>query len=420
MIFPVVSVILTVASIILMAFNIIREKYYPYVIYIVALFAVYSTTMLGVGVVGSDISAEVFRSREAFNFGWNFTMSAPEVTSFVVGWLVPLLSRVLFIEVVWVYKIILPMIFALCPVILYFVYAKQIDKPKAFLSSMFFVIMPVFSLEISTIGKSMVAEVFLAVAIYALIADWKKIVKFLVILASLWLALWAHYTIGLLSLIIFFIIGCVMIVAPLLKKWKLWQIRNTPWWLILAAVLLIAVLGWAYLDVAGGGVMTRSIRLIWASYWDVLMRIFSGRFTIEGEQVGPVVAHSISLNDTYLNKMPFLIRTSTGFDFNETTISGRVFRIIQFITQFLIIIGCIGILFRYKNYKLRAEFLASMCAGVFLLAMCIFFPYFSSSINVTRLYHISLFFIAPTLVIGVDFLVSFFVKNRAEVDNQSR
>jgi hypothetical protein len=202
-----------------------------------------------------------------------------------------------------------------------------------------------------------------------------------------------------------------MIVAPLLKKWKLWQIRNTPWWLILAAVLPIAVLGWAYLDVAGGGVMTRSIKLIWVSYCDVLMRILSGGFTIEGEKVGPLIAHNIALNDTYLNKMPFLIRAGTGFDFNETTDSGRVFRVIQFITQFLIIVGCISIPFRYKNYKLRAEFIGGMCAGIFLLAMSIFFPYFSSSINVTRLYHISLFFIAPMIVLGIDAIVSLFINS---------
>jgi uncharacterized membrane protein len=47
-----------------------------------------------------------------------------------------------------------------------------------------------------------------------------------------------------------------------------------------------------------------------------------------------------------------------------------------------------------------------MCIGAsfVLLMFCIFVPKFSLIINMTRFYHVSLFFIAPMLVLGLDWV----------------
>lgn len=412
MIFAIISVAITIISLIAIAFNLIKEKFYPFVIYVVALFAVYSTTMLGVGVVGSDISAEVFRSKEAFAVGWNITADSAEVTSFVVGWLVPVLSKILFIDVVWVYKIVLPMIFALCPTILYLVYTKQINRSKAFLGAMFFIIMPVYSIEMATIGKSMVAEVFLATAIYAIVSDWNKWIKFIVIFLSLALSLWAHYSVGIMGLAIFLVIAIVLLVTQFMKKWELWQNRSTKWWMIVVAVVSVAFMGYIYLGVAGGGWILRTINIVNYNYSGLFKRVETGNFTITGEYkeppkvvsniTTPTINKTLTVKDTYLNQQGKLVRTAIGLDFNETTNLGKIFRIIQFVTQLLIVLGCIYILFRYKKYKLRAEFIAGIGAGAGILFLCIFIPYISTILNMTRFYHLSLFFLAPTIVFGVD------------------
>ena len=57
---------------------------------------------------------------------------------------------------------------------------------------------------------------------------------------------------------------------------------------------------------------------------------------------------------------------------------------------------------RRDGYYFTAEFLAGVGAAFFLLLFCIFMPYFSSTINMTRYYHTSLFFLAPALVIGAE------------------
>lgn len=400
LIFACISIILTFAAII--TFKFVNEKYYPYFLYVVALFAVYSTTMLGSGAVGSDICAEVSVSREALQNGWNINILAPEVTSFVVGALVPVLAKIFFIDVVWVYKAILPLIFALCPVILYLTYAKQIEKWKAFVGALFFIIMPVYFLEISTIGKSMVAEVFLALAIYALVTDWSKKRKFIVILCSLALALWAHYSVGIVGLAIFFVIGIVLFATQLFRKWELWKRRNTSPWLVLLAVVVVTCMGFGYYNIAGQGTIVKSVKSVAGGFVLLHQQIVEDKLVPEN---APPDTGTPDLKNTYINYQPPLIRTALGLDFSEADTAGRAFRIIQFITQLLVIIGCVYILFRHKRYKLRAEFIAGMgaCAGIIFL--CIVIPGLSGILNPTRFYHLSLFCLAITFPIGVDAIV---------------
>lgn len=394
MFFSIISIILTILSITLTLLGIIKDKYYPYLIYAVALFAVYSTTIVGSGVVGSDISAEAFRSKEAFLSEWNITANSAEVTSFVVGWLVPTMSKILFIDVVWVYKVILPMIFALCPVILYLAYARQIDKQGAFLAAMFFVIMPAYSLDIATIGKSMVAETLLAIAIYALIADWRKLVKFIVILVCLSLTLWAHYSVGIMGLALFLSAATALFMAQFMRKWKLWEIQSTPWWLISICVVLTAFIGMIYFSIAGSGFIYNALVGVSHNYPELISSA-SNESIISGTSIA---------NGAFFRTQGAFVRAAIGLDFNESTNYGKIFRIIQFITQFLVIVGCIYILFSYKKYKLHAEFVAGIGASISILFLCIFVPYVNSIISMTRFYNISLFFLAPTLIIGVDCL----------------
>lgn len=407
MVFSIISIILTVVAIIMVATNIVKDKYYPCMIYIVALFAIWSTTMLGASVVGSDISAELRRSIEALLYGWDIKIIAFEVSSVVVGWIVPVISKILFIEPEWVYKIILPMIFALCPTILYLVYSKQIDKRKAFLAAMFFIIMPVFFMEIPTIGKSMVAEVFLAIAMYSLIADWNKWVKFIAIGVSLALALWCHYTLGIIALMMFLFIGIVLFITQFFKKSELWGNRVTSAWMILVLVVAVSCAGFMYYSVASGGYLLVNIKTVATATGHMVnygTKQISSVANLTSTE-GPVI-NIPAVEDTYLNNQPTLVRTALGLDFNETTLNGKIFRIIQFVTQFLIVIGCGYILFAHRKYKFRAEFIAGIGACVGIILICIVVPTISDELSMTRFYHMSLFFLAPTLIIGVDSVVN--------------
>ena len=396
MLVSVISIILTVLAVILVAFDIIKRNYYEIAIYVVGLFAVWSTTLLGQFVVGSDISREVMMSTIAAKNGWDLSVIDISNVSLVIGCLVPLLSKILFMDVIWVYKIVLPMIYATTPVILYSLFKRQIDSKMAFYAALFFIIMPVYFLEIPTIGKSMVAEPLFALFIYVMTINWNKWLKLGVMLTLLLLIIWAHYTIGILALC--FLLGIIVILAlsKLFKNWKIWYQRTIPIWMLCIIFISGLSLGICYYSNVVNGQLMSNLGVITNNYVEISQNIAEGNFTVSKYE-GPAAA-----NDTYLNHQGIFVKAAIGMDFFETSIWGRIFRVFQFITQALIIIGCCFMLRRCEGFYFTAEYLAGVGAAVFLLLFCIFMPYFNSTINMTRFYHTSLFFIAPALVIGVE------------------
>jgi uncharacterized membrane protein len=412
MLVSIVSFIITVLAIILVALNVIKSNYYKIAIYVVGLFVVWPTTLLGVFVVGSDISREVTMSVIAAKNGWDLSIWDVNNTSFVIGWLVPFLSKILFVDIIWVYKVILPMIFATTPVILYAIFRRQIDSKLAFYAAIFFIIMPVYSLEIPTIGKSMVAEPLFALFIYAMIVNWNKWLKAAVLLVLLLLIIWAHYTIGILALCFLLGIIAILAISKIFKNWKIWYQRTVPIWMLCIVLLSGLSLGIYYYSNVARGQLWQNLGIISGKFSNLSQSIVVGNYTYgEYEFFGSAIPEQgipqgntsiFDVKNSYLNKQGVFIRAAVGLDFLETTIAGKVFRIFQFITQALIIIGCCFMLSRRKGFCFTAEFLAGVGTAAFLLLYCIFMPYFSGTINMTRFYHISLFFLAPAFVIGAE------------------
>lgn len=399
MIYSILSIILIIASLLLVTFNVLKGKWYAWLIYFSGLFTIYGTTMVGMSVVGSDISRELLMSNLALENGWDLSLYDPSNTSWVVGWFIPMLSKLTTIEPVWIYKVFLPMIFAFTPVILYFIFRKQFGELKAFYASMFFIIVPVFALEIASIGKSMVAETFMALSLWVMFnAEWKQIWKFIVMLVLVLSTLWAHYTIGILLCIYLGCIWLIMFIKSIINKdtdVKFWGLESTLF------VLIICVIAFSiyYRLVAQG--------LIWNSVTGIFHYDFSQSFNIINKSVNPSAVVSDNVSSTV--QAYSLIKSAFGFDIGELGWSGITFRIVQILTQVLIVVG-FGWMIWERNYpqngvltyRLIPEYVAGCFVAFGLLGLCVFVPAFASLINATRQYHISLMFLAPMFVLSFD------------------
>ena len=86
----------------------------------------------------------------------------------------------------------------------------------------------------------------------------------------------------------------------------------------------------------------------------------------------------------------------------SASIEGKIFRVIQYATQILIILGLIQLWRRREDYNFTTEFAACILAGFVLLGACVFIPHFSRLVNMTRFYHLSLFFLAPLFILGCE------------------
>lgn len=422
-----IAIVLTILSILLVSTNVIRIRWYALMVYMVGLASVYSTTLLGYSVVGTDISRELQMSNFALANGWNLSLLDPSNTSFVVGWLVPRFSEFFSIAPQWVYKIILPMIFACTPVLLYLIFKKQFGELRAFYASMFFIMMPVFSLEIATIGKSMVAETLMALCFWIMFTDWRMLRKFLLMLLVALLTLWAHYTVGALLICYLLCILLIMLAVKAFKGWKLWARKAVSLWVI-AVVVVVSIVGFSvyYSNVSEGLVVKATLGIgnlykvlaktsilykvpTTGNESEVSMDFEAGTLTqtkgttpeVEGLTIEELLVAQYARQTKGTN--PF-ISIGMGKDFIEASMAGKVFRIIQYLTQLLIVVGAIWLLLNYKRYTFQAEFIAGIVGSFIMLACCVFLPLFASLINMTRNYHVALFFLAPMFVLGVDAL----------------
>jgi uncharacterized membrane protein len=390
MIYSIIAIALIIASILLVTFNVIKAKWYAWAIYFAGLFTAYSTTMPGFSVVGTDISRELLMSNLAFQNGWDLSRYDPSNTSVVVGWMIPQLSKLTTIEPVWIYKVFLPVIFALTPVFLYFIFRKMIGELKAFYASMFFIIVPVFALEIATIGKSMVAEPLMALTLLVMFTDWKQKYRFLVMLPLVILTLWAHYTVGILLCMY---LGGIVFVQFFIRKW--W--KSSLYWRYLVSIIVVgATFFWAYYSQVAQG-------LVWTSSTGIFHYNFSQSLT----EIKQSVTNSENVSKTV--QAYSLIKSAFGLDIGQLTWSGIAFRLVQVLTQVLVVVGFLWMLFKSKFakngilfYRFKAEYVAGCFVAFALLGLCVIVPTFASLINATRQYHMALLFLSPCFVLAFD------------------
>jgi uncharacterized membrane protein len=378
MVLGIAAILVVIIITILVTTGVIEERYYPYCIGLMALGLVYSTTMLGGYVVGSDIQGELYQSRQTLANGWDFAHA--ESFSLVTIVFAPFLSQLFHIDIVWIYKAVLPLFLAGVPFILYFVFKKLTDSKRAFFTALFFIIMPVYSLEIAQIGKSMVAEFFYALVILAMVSDWE--LKEIVMIICGVLVVLCHYTIGVIM------IGTVagILVVRFITNWGRWFINRkvTLAWLL---IFLVLYTGWfyAFYSYVGDGAISDTIGKVINNYTNI---------------AADIVNHTITNQPQYIYIPAHLTQLGMGADFFTQPIEGQIFRVIQYLTQLLIVIGGVSLLFRPG--KFTAEFIIGVGCSFFLLLCCVVIVPFSKLINMSRFYQLSLFFLAPLLVVGID------------------
>jgi uncharacterized membrane protein len=95
------------------------------------------------------------------------------------------------------------------------------------------------------------------------------------------------------------------------------------------------------------------------------------------------------------------------------TILNAISRAVAYLVQFLIVMGFIGLLTKRVQLKrtLDKELFMLIIVAVVFLGLLIVVPGLPSTLNMTRFYHILLFFIAPLSVLGAKFLIGLVKRN---------
>jgi uncharacterized membrane protein len=97
------------------------------------------------------------------------------------------------------------------------------------------------------------------------------------------------------------------------------------------------------------------------------------------------------------------------------TIWNAISRAFAYATQFFIVVGFVGLITKRVRVHFERDYFTFSFIAMAFLAALILVPGLANTMNMTRFYHIVLFFLAPLCVLGAEFLVGFVFKRKKEV-----
>jgi uncharacterized membrane protein len=392
---------------------VVTEDIYPIAIYTISLVLLYQATLISPYFTGSDIYYEYQFSQPVVQTGWwDYIMPGTINSCLSIVISVPVYAAMLHLDSAWVLKAVYPTIFSLMPLVMYRFFRIQTGRLPAFLAAFFFISMPVFSLEMISLGRQQVAELFFALVIL-LLAERKTgnaAKTAMLIVFALGVSL-SHYTLGFINLVY---MGALVAIVFILRS-KL--CRNTwarltsrtgglppqladpdadslPIRLLAIASLSIIILSFAWYALVTSGSNLDFFR------GTIIVLLKKTGLNIQGlAQAG-----GEGMQYIFAGQGDVIISAALGLDFSQVPLQGKVFRVIQYITQVLIIAGCLRAIIKPSGLKFNREYLAFSFVSALVLAACLILPWFTNILNITRWYHIALITLAPFLVIGAQSL----------------
>jgi len=371
----------------LVAFDKIPEKVYPYLIFSISLGLLYHVTLISPYLVGTDIHYEYYYAHLTFENGyWDYNLPYTYNAAMSVSVFVPYLAKLFHVDIEWIFKVVCPLFLAFIPVIMYLMFKKFIGNKPAFLSVFFFMSVPTFFLELTGIAKQEVGEFFLVLCLFMFVntdTRLKTSYQMLAIFSLAILAAVSHYVMG--ATVVYYLLGAIPILLILRHVTKA-QVKTSLKYLALT-ILAIVVFVVPFYGLVAGGVPLHEI---------------TGRITSQAEHLTssptPDTTGIAPIGKFSWTQHEPTMKVALGLDFMEVDTPGKIFRILQYITQLLLIIGGIYLLLNWRKYS--PEYLALFCLSGGLIILCIFAPGFTRILNATRFYHLALIFSAPAIILG--------------------
>ncbi len=366
-------ILLTLIAIIpiLVMLNFIPEKYYPFAVFSISLTLLLHTSLISNYIWGMDINYELFTSNLVIkNSNWDMSIFSNVNSVMSITILAPIYSLILNLNLIWIFKIVYPFIFAFVPLGLYYAFQKMLNSKPAFLSIYFFVSFFVFYSVMPALGRQEISEFFIMAIIILLVDNNQQSfsLSLLSILFGFGITI-SHYGTGYVFILI---ILFALLLRKLLNYFNKLNI-NKKFVIInnyFPIILIIFTIIW-FMYTSSSSNLTNGVSII-----NMIVRSLDDLFN-------PATSQAISIASVNL---PFF---------------QSIERYINLISQLFIFIGVLLIALKLPTTNYNKEFYLLSIAAFTIDIFALVLPYFASLLNSDRLYHITLFFLSPILILGI-------------------
>jgi uncharacterized membrane protein len=372
----------------------IPRNLYPLAVFVIAISLLFHRSLISMYLTGWDIQHEYYLANLVVkNSIWDPTIHFTTNAMLSITMLTPIISNICDMSLTWVFKIIYPLLFSLVPLGLYRVFQKQTNDKIAFLACFFFVSYVVFYTEMLALARQQIAELFLVLLILSMInKNMNKIKRsFLFIVFGISLAV-SHY--GISYIYMFYLISAwlILVLAENTEMQKLMSNFYSKF----------GRKNEKFADNPNSPKIDRTISstfvLLFITFTLTWYMYISGSATFDTiVSIGDHIASSIYkdfLNPEAAEGLKLMMAEERGH-----LPLNYINQAINYLNQIFIVIGVI-VLLKHTEMKFERVYGAFSIVNLGILFASISVPFFASALNMNRLYHITLIFLAPFCVIG--------------------
>lgn len=373
--------LICITCLLIVNLNVFPQNLYPLALFSISISLLFHNSLISPYIFGWDIQKEYYISNLVINNSyWNSAYFANLNAMLSLVMVAPIFKIISGMDLVWVFKIVYPLLFSLVPVGIYCFFQKQNISPKiSFLSVFFFVSLVVFYREMLHLLRQEIAELFLVlILILSAEKNMHEIGKKILLIVFIFSLAVSHYS---LNYIFFSSVIVVCLLTHLYFKYINIQSKNN---VTFSFVLLYftLMLSW-YMYISSSSAFGSIILII-----DNIMNSFITDF------MDPNSAQGLAL---IIN--------------NKVSGLHLFAKLLQLFYQICIFIGLFDVLlFKNKLLKFDSEYIAYSCAFFIILVAALVVPHFASSMNTARLYHISLIFLSPYCIFGWNKIYSIIIR----------
>lgn len=376
--------------VLLIGFTYIHEKFYSLAIFSMTISLLSQRSLISMYLWGSDVHYELyFADLVKMNSIWDFSIFSNFNSMLSIVILAPMYSIITDLNLTWVFKILYPILFSLLPLGLYRLFQKQTNSIISFFACFFFISYFSFYTEMLVLARQEIAELFLLLVILLIVDENMDKTKksFLIVIFSMSLVL-SHYGLSYIYMLSLIPVTLFFVLCSIFNKPKFLNLINNK----------CAFLKNSYMfkqEVSSK--ITINYFLLYTTF-----TLFWYMYTSNSSLISTILKVAKEISNKIIEEFLspdssqglYLILKESNSPLNV------IFKDLHLMNQIFIFLGVMCVFLDKRLFKFNKNYVAYSIVYLLICLSGIFIPHFSNALNTTRLYHISLIFLAPFCIIG--------------------